>query len=154
MNLLWLSLSTDTDRRFHLALVDRVDSRPDDLAHVCALVDAEGQDGGEHGTVEIEEPEVQRRRDEREPEENVDAEVDEVDLDEHGRASEEEHVEPGKPAQRRNPRWRGDWGGLLGDRCGLLVREGGSGLQAGLGGSGCGGLRRCGPGVLRDERAW
>ena len=49
-------------------------------------------------------PKFERRRDEREAEEQVDAVVDEEDLHEERRAAEDEHVEPGQPAQRKNVR--------------------------------------------------
>jgi hypothetical protein len=65
-----------------------------DLPHVRAFVDSKSDDPREDGSVEREQPEVDRVRDQREPEEQVCAEVDEEDLDDDRGAAEDEHVAP------------------------------------------------------------
>ena len=92
-------------RRLHLALVDRVDPGADDLAHVRALVEPEGEDAGDDRAVEREEPEVERASGSAsKPRSRFDAEVDEEDLDEQRRAAEDPARRRPRAAQRQEPR--------------------------------------------------
>ena len=90
--------------RLHLTLVDRVDSRADDLAHVRTLVETEREDAGKGCAVHDEYPEVHGAWDQVEAKEQIRAEVDEEDLDDERRTAKDEHVEPREQAQRQEPR--------------------------------------------------